>query len=119
VIKKILKKRQKLAKLNEVIDSGASLNIKSVVNEFYLDEKVDILAIILKTLFEPRRKLRPKRKAEKKVVANTLTKCEILIHAIKGQNVPARSTSLAISGAIRNQLYGGQGIGRVTFSPTT
>lgn len=78
-IRKILLKRQKMVRLSESLQTTASLNIRGVVKEFYWGEKANPFQLLVQAILQPRRKLRPVRKEEEKVVANSQTKCDINI----------------------------------------
>lgn len=95
---------------------GNILSLKSVVNEFYFEEGINPIAEFFKTVFAQRGKLRPLRKHQAKVKAEKTEKADILIHVVKGKDIPARAKAAGQVKAFREKALGAGGF-QSAFSP--
>lgn len=77
-----------------------------MVNEFYFEEGVNPIAEFFKTAFAQRGKLRPKRQNQPKVKADRAEKADLLIHIVKGKDVPARAKAASQVKQFREQALG-------------
>lgn len=93
--------RQQEAQRERIKELGSHLPLKAVVDEYYFQQGVNPIAVFFKQLFEQRGKLRPRKKAQEKVSAQRTSKTDILIHVVKGSNVPVRAKAATIVRALR------------------
>ena len=94
----IVRKRQKELKSGV---SGPTHTVQSVVKEQKVEFKFGMVSEFCKAIFRPRRRLRPARRKKKEVMGDTRSSCKILIHLIKGHNVPIRRDSVNLNKKIR------------------
>ena len=87
-------------------DTGNILSLKSVVNEFYFEEGINPLAEFFKSVFAQRGKLRPVRKTQVKVKSEKTERADILIHVVKGKDIPARAKAAGQVKAFRENAMG-------------
>lgn len=85
-----LRERQQEVKSAE---NKESKTIGTVIDEMVIDFQPQFFFDCCAAIFIPRRKLRPVRKAKEGVKADTIKLSKILIHVIKGHNIPVRSAS--------------------------
>lgn len=86
----VLVQRQNLAKLQKSQGIDTHYPLEQVINETRLLGAHRNIIAFIKQIFAQRRKLRPRKVKQKKVVASAATEATLSIHAIKGMNIPVR-----------------------------
>ena len=64
---------------------------ESVVEEMVIDLQVSFLAECCASIFTPRRKLKPVRKERVGLKGDTISESKVVIHIVKGHNIPIRN----------------------------
>eukprot|EP01022_Parablepharisma_sp_SALTPOND_P033088 TRINITY_DN88170_c2_g1_i1.p1 TRINITY_DN88170_c2_g1~~TRINITY_DN88170_c2_g1_i1.p1 ORF type:complete len:1162 (-),score=130.16 TRINITY_DN88170_c2_g1_i1:2098-5583(-) len=94
-----LRQRQQEAK------SGGSRKLRlpsHIVEEMMIDMQVSFLAECCSSIFTPRRKLRPVRKERVGQKGETISESKLIIHIVKGHNIPIRTESAPIAKRIQD-----------------
>ncbi len=73
--------------------SKAQTSFKSVVSEFYMEERKSIFAVLFNTVFQQGRKLKPLIRDPPKKSPEQVGDATLMVHVIKGYNVPLRASA--------------------------
>ncbi len=65
----------------------------NIIEEMTIDLQFDCMMDFCKAIFTPRRKLKPVRRERVGIKGDTITESKIIIHIVKGHNVPIRQES--------------------------
>jgi len=65
-------------------------NYDSVINEFVMQDAEASILTIIKNLFTFERQLKPKVKERKQTAIDSVSEAKLLIHVIRGTDVPVR-----------------------------
>jgi len=73
----------------------------SVIDEMVIDLQISFVAECCESIFTPRRKLRPIRKEQVGLKGETISESKLVIHVVKGHNIPIRTSSAPIAKKIQ------------------
>ena len=93
-----LRKRQQEAKSGGPQKQNLPEN---VIQEMKIDLQISFILDCCRSIFTPRRRLRPIRKAQVCKKGNTISESKLVIHIIKGHNIPIRNESAPIAKKIQ------------------
>jgi hypothetical protein len=92
--KMTLYQKQGDIKMKKNLGTSDSTTLHNVIDEFKFGDQDNNFIKQFMTIFDERRKFRKKQVKETKVDPTNISECKISIQAIKGTNVPARSSTL-------------------------